>query len=172
MAISAFAVKVPEAEHCVADLRKRYDAAATLGVPAHISILVPFMPPEQISDTVIDKLCSFFVTVRPFEFSLSRIGRFPATTYLAPEPAEPFIAITQRLVELFPDYPPYAGQFDTIIPHLTVANNTTEGAEIAAQELNGIMQAHGPIRSHCDSVVLLENSSGKWSEMRAFGLRA
>ena len=45
MPISAFAVKVPAAEPLVGDLRRRYDATVALGVPAHITLLVPFMDP-------------------------------------------------------------------------------------------------------------------------------
>ena len=172
MAFSAFIVNVPEAEPCVAGLRQRYDSAAARGMGAHISILVPFMAPELIDDAVIETARAYFATVRPFEFSLSRIARFPAVTYLAPEPAQPFIDLARGLAQCFPDYPPNGGQFDTITPHLTVAKRNKAGVEIAEQELVGIMQAHGPIRSRCDSVALLENSSGMWREMRSFELRA
>lgn len=45
MAITAFVVRVPSAETVVAELRKRFDATVQHGVPAHISVLVPFMDP-------------------------------------------------------------------------------------------------------------------------------
>jgi hypothetical protein len=44
MAESAFIVCVPEAEPHVAVLRERFDASARLGLPAHITMLYPFMP--------------------------------------------------------------------------------------------------------------------------------
>lgn len=169
MAFSAFIVKVPEAEPCVAGLRQRYDGAAARGMGAHISILVPFMSPELMDDAVIEMARAYFASVRPFEFSLSRIARFPAVTYLAPEPAQAFIDLTLGLSQRFPDYPPNRGQF-TITPHLTVAKRNKEGVEIAEKELVGIMRAHGPINGRCESVALLENSSGMWREMRSFVL--
>ena len=135
---------------------------------AHISILVPFMPPEQIDAAVLETAGAYFASVQPFEFSLSRIARFPAVTYLAPEPAQPFIDMTLGLAQCFPDYAPYGGQFDRITPHLTVAKRNREGVEIAEKELVGLMQTHGPIHSRCNSVVLLENSSGMWREVRRF----
>jgi 2'-5' RNA ligase len=137
---------------------------------AHISLLVPFMPPEQITDAVLETAHAYFATVQPFDFTLSRIGRFPAVTYLAPEPAQPFIDLTLGLAQCFPDYAPYSGQFDRITPHLTVAKRTEEGVEIAERELAVIMQARGAIHGRCESVALLENSSGMWGEMRVFGL--
>ena len=167
---SAFIVKVPEAESCVADLRQRYDSSARRGMGAHISVLVPFMPPALIDDAVMATAQAYFATVQPFDFTLSRIARFPAVTYLAPEPAQPFIDMTLGLAQLFPDYAPYHGQFDRITPHLTVAKRNMEGVAIAERELVGIMQAHGAIRSRCGSVALLENSSGMWREIRTFGL--
>jgi hypothetical protein len=49
MAESAFIVRVPEAEPHVAHLRERFDPMALLGVPAHITLLYPFLSPEQIA---------------------------------------------------------------------------------------------------------------------------
>lgn len=167
---SAFVVNVPEAESCVADLRLRYDGSAKRGMGAHISLLVPFMPPGLIDETVTATARAYFATVQPFDFTLSRIARFPAVTYLAPEPTQPFIDMTLGLAQLFPNYAPYGGNFDRITPHLTVAKRNMEGVAIAERELVSIMQAHGAIRSRCGSVVLLENSSGMWREMKTFGL--
>jgi len=53
MAESAFIVRVPEAEPRVGALRERFDASVRLGVPAHITVLVPFMSPERISAAVL-----------------------------------------------------------------------------------------------------------------------
>lgn len=47
---TAFAINVPEAEACVAELRARYDPLCALGAPAHITILYPFMEPSAIDD--------------------------------------------------------------------------------------------------------------------------
>ena len=50
---SAFIVQVPQAEACLADLRARFDVSCYLGVPAHITILAPFMSPELITPLVL-----------------------------------------------------------------------------------------------------------------------
>lgn len=170
MAESAFIVHVPEADPCVRGLRERFDASVKLGVPAHITVLVPFMSPESITFSVLQRTQAALNAVPSFSFRLCRVGRFPATTYLAPEPAEPFIALTQSLVNCFPEYPPFRGEHDSIIPHLTVANGSAPAAEIAERELASAVQAHGAIHSRCSSVALLENSSGVWREMHAFAL--
>lgn len=170
MAESAFVVYVPEAESCVGPLRERFDASARLGVPAHVTVLVPFMSPERITDAVTSEVRRALSAVRSFSFALSEVRRFPATAYLAPEPAEPFIALTESLVRSFPEYPPFRGEFETIVPHLTVANGNAAQAAVAAAELAVAMQARGHIASVCTGVALLENSTGMWRELRSFPL--
>jgi hypothetical protein len=45
---SALIVEVPEAESAVAGLRAHLDASAPLGIPAHFTVLYPFMPPSRV----------------------------------------------------------------------------------------------------------------------------
>ena len=170
MAESAFIVHVPEAQTCVGGLRERFDASVKVGVPAHITVLVPFMDPGLITDEVIRQAQRALHAVPAFSFSLSAVARFPTTTYLVPEPSGPFIALTRSLVSQFPEYPPFRGEHDTIVPHLTVAHGDADKAGIAARELEMVMHAHGPICSMCSHITLLENSSGQWTPMHSFGL--
>ena len=170
MAKSAFIVHVPEAEPCVGALRERFDASVKLGVPAHITVLVPFMSPELITEPVLQRIVQALGQVPAFTFTLAEVQRFPTTAYLVPEPAAPFIALTQSLVRSFPEYPPFGGEFESIIPHLTVAHGSASEAEHAAVELTAAVQTHGPITSSCASVALIENSSGLWRRMHAFAL--
>lgn len=170
MSESAFIVRVPESEACVGALRKRFDASVRLGVPAHITLLVPFMSPGLIADSVLRDAQAALSQVPAFEFTLDRVARFPATAYLARNPAQPFVELTQALVRKFPGFPPFGGQHETVIPHLTVANGDAEEAAAAAVELGALLRLHGHIRSVCASVSLLENSSGRWKEMHVFAL--
>src|SRR3989442_4426406 len=85
---SAFIVRVPEAESRVGALRERFDASVKLGVPAHITVLVPFMSPERISAEVLAEAQAALNEVPAFPFALTSVARFPATAYLAPEPAQ------------------------------------------------------------------------------------
>jgi hypothetical protein len=172
MAASAFVIRVPEAEACVGALRERFDASVKLGVPAHITVLVPFMPPERITDAVLERAHAALIEVPAFCFDLVEIRRFPNTTYLSPQPPEPFVALTESLVRNFPSYPPFGGEFEAIIPHLTVAHGNAAEVEVAAVELAAIIRTHGRIASSCASVALLENSSGHWRQMHVFNLPA
>src|SRR5437868_11055425 len=169
MAESAFAVNVPEAEPYVGALRQRYDPSAALGVPAHITVLYPFMAPEEITQRVLGDIRRALSFASAFSFTLARVCRFPDALYLAPEPAAPFIALTRKLVDQFPGYLPYGGQHAGIVPHLTVAHAAEAEHDMAEAQLAATLPRRG-IPAKCIEVVLIENSSGLWKPMHSFAL--
>ena len=171
MAQSTLFVPVPEAEPWVKDLRERYDPVATAGVPAHITILFPFISPDLLTDSDLARATDTFQRIQSFEFRLEQIDQFPESLYLVPEPDEPFISLTEAIVREFPEYPPYGGKFTEIVPHLTVANRSAELSAIAESELLGIMKDLGPIHAVCNVVELYENSSGYWRWAQSFPLK-
>ena len=63
--------------------------SARLGVAAHVTLLFPFMALEGIDATVLDRAASVFAAFAPFDFVFEGVGRFAATTGLAPDRARP-----------------------------------------------------------------------------------
>ena len=167
---SALIIAVPEAEPVVADFRERFDPAAHSGVPAHITVLFPFMSPKWLDAGVIERLRAV-ATGRPaFSFRMKRIGRFPNILYLKPEPAAPFIAMTDALCAQFPDFPPYEGQFEEIIPHLTVANGHNAQLNRIEADLRASSTLRSGINAQCKQIALIENSTGRWVTKKIFPL--
>jgi 2'-5' RNA ligase len=104
---SALVVTVPNAEPTVASLRARLDSRAALGVPAHITILYPFMAPAQLSTVVVAELSGLFGSSEQFEITLASIGWFGREVlYLRPEPDEPLRQLTALLNQRWPNWPP------------------------------------------------------------------
>lgn len=166
---TALVVLVPEAEQYVAALRNRYDPAAAEGVPAHITILYPFIPHVLLSRDALSRVQLIASQTEPFSFRISSPARFPDTVYLRPEPAQPFIEMTLRVVREFPDYPPYGRRFDSIVPHLTVAQGAqTDLAD--AERLLVVAQPSLGFTCRCDMLTLIEKSSGRWRESNTFDL--
>jgi hypothetical protein len=77
---SALAVIAGEAQSSViARFRDRFDPVAALGMPAHITILYPFVPPDSITGDVLERLRRLFASHRGFAFSLSDAFRVSST---------------------------------------------------------------------------------------------
>ena len=169
---TGFIICVPQAEALVGDLRERFDVSAGPGMPAHITVLFPFMAAACIDTAVLHGIRAALAGARSFHFTLASVARFPATAYLEPEPADAFIDLTMRLARRFPQFPPFGGAFEAVIPHLTVSHGEVAHADQAQAALAARLRANGAIRSVCDRVVLLENTNGRWREMHAFVLAA
>ena len=170
MAETALIIVVPEAEPHVSHLRRQFDPSASRGLAAHITVLYPFMPPEEVTDTVANQIRAIALSFTAFGFQLSKVGLFPGALYLAPTPAHPFIALTVALARHFPEYPPYGGQFRNVVPHLTVAQAGGWQQSSAYKELLCALHPSGDIFSRCSELVLTEDSSGRWETMHTFPL--
>lgn len=114
-------------------LRDRMDPSAADGVPAHITLIYPFMPPSELKDDVRRRVEDIVAAEPSFPFVLTTVRRWPGVVYLAPEPDEPFRRLTAALAAAFPDYPPYEGIHDEIVPHLTVAADAPDDYYEAAE---------------------------------------
>lgn len=169
---SALVIPVPEAEPLVRPFRERYDPSAALGVPAHITLLHPFIAPERIGADTLDKATACFRAFAPVEYSLTEVRRFPAETlYLAPEPDEPFRKLTMTIWDRFPETPPYGGAWPDIVPHLSVGRFAdARQLERAADELDRIAETAPPIRAHASTAVLIVNTTGRWVIRETFKL--
>ena len=153
MGFSALIVPVPAADWLLAGRRQEeHSRAAGQEVPAHVTLLAPFAPREELSDGVIGELADLFADVVPFSFGLDEVTRFPdGPVYLAPEPAAPFRQLTLELTRLFPEYPPYEGEFEDLTPHVTVPLH--DGEELA--DVARLVAARGPLRAYAQEAVLL-----------------
>ena len=170
MTESAFVVRVPEAEPYVSHLREQFDPVAKLGMPAHITLLFPFASPELIDTAVVEQARAVVAGVHRFAFTLARIGLFPDVLYLVPEPSGPFVALTERLVRQFPEFPPYGGQYKGVVPHLTVAHGSGSEHSRAEVELQSALSASGGIACSGTEVALMGSASGQWRQMHVFPL--
>ena len=129
------------------------ESACEPGIPAHITLLYPFIAGRAIDADTEAMLASLLLEIPAFDFALSGIGRFPGVVYLAPEPAECFVALIETLVARWPEQQPYGGDHDEIIPHLTVAH----GAPIP----DGLREQL-PLAGRAEEVWLMSRSGGRW----------
>jgi len=169
---TALICRVPESERYIGRYRERFDPPARRNVPAHVTILYPFMPSEDVDAQVLGRLAAITRGVRAFDYRLAEIRRFPASLYLAPQPDISFAALTAAVFREFPDYPPFAGKFTTVVPHVTVAHaDEPQLCEIEV-ELRIALASGGGVAARCSEMILIEYSSGRWEVMQSFALGA
>lgn len=169
---AALVVPVPEVEPLVGGFRARHDPSAASGVPAHITINYPFHPrfrrPEEAHRSLTDLLSRW----SPFEYSLAEIRTFPGVLYLAPHPEQPFLDLIATVAAAFPDSPPYGGQFEVAVPHLTVAqpaDPTTLGSIRA--ELESVAESRLPLACFAARILLIDNEKGSWTTHAVYPLK-
>jgi 2'-5' RNA ligase len=167
---SALIVSIPEADEAVARHRAHLDDAAAWGIPAHVTVVFPFMPPAEVDSEVIGSLGAAISSVRRFHARFETTGWFGSTVlWLAPRPAAAFGALTSAVADAFPDYLPYGGVHEEVIPHLTVGHDVPERdlREAEAGVLAGL-----PIRADVAEVGLWCGTDvpGGWHRTTGFPL--
>lgn len=165
---SGVVIEVPEAESIVADWRRRHDPAAGLGVPAHITILYPFMPPGQFTEESLDPLRVIAAGTRPFRFGLGAVDEFPGLLWLRPDPSSAFIALMRQVWAAYPRFPAYGGRYLEPSPHLTVAVvDPGEPQARLRRELEVELAGQLPVECTASALTILgSDAHGLWTSRR------
>lgn len=161
---------VDPADERLEELRSAHDPHAPLGVPAHVTCVAPFAPPDLIDTAVLDVLTALASAVDAFTVQFAEVGEFPGVVWLRPHPEEPFRALTRSLVTAFPEYPPYEGAFPDPQPHLTIGMDLgQEGAARLRATVDAEVVPRLPLSAVVDSLSLLVlDEDGRWREEGRF----
>jgi 2'-5' RNA ligase len=131
------------AEGVVGGWRQSLDPSAAAGVPAHITIHFPWVPADQVDHPVLRDLEEMVTAIPPFEVVFDRIGWFDRDVlWLDPDPKEPFIAMAAQSAARWPDQPQYGGQFESVIPHLTIGIGNRDELHRAQARLAQVLPIH------------------------------
>jgi len=139
---------------------------AALGVPAHVTLIYPFLPADLLDAWVRRRVARALASHPPFRFRLPSVRRWPNSHYLAVEPVLPFEAIVRSLVDAFPEYPPYAGDFE-YVPHVTIAEGDDRSVARLARDLPMPVGEQEVARI----VLIAQDRDGRWRYRWTFGLR-
>lgn len=177
---TALIVAVPQAEPAVGRWRARHDESARYGVPPHVTVLYPFLPYDEVDEHA---LAAVVAAVPRFEVEFASCARFGnAVLYLEPAPDEPFRQLTVAVARRWPHAPPYGGQFDDVVPHLTIAHTAVAHSAVAHSTVAHTAEPVSldaieadvarwlPIHAAVTEVRLLAFDGGRWHPRRAFAL--
>ncbi|MGW2838579.1 2'-5' RNA ligase family protein [Streptomyces sp. NPDC001493] len=164
---TALVVRIPEAEPCVGRWRERFDPSARAGVPAHITVLFPFLDESRTDASVHSALADVLGSHPAFDLRFERCGRLPGVLCLDPDPDTRLIRLTEAIADRWPEAPSYRGRFAGIVPHLTVAQGQDEAVfEQVEADLSGRL----PFTAHVSSVELIVHDGTAWRERASFAL--
>jgi len=103
--------------------RRRRQAVpnAADGVPAHATMLFPFVAPERLDGAIRARLAGVAARHGPIAYRLIGPEAWPGVVYAAFDPVAPFVALQADLQAAFPGFPIYGPDFDLeFVPHVTV----------------------------------------------------
>jgi 2'-5' RNA ligase len=116
---------------------------------------------EDVIAATEDVLASF----APIDVTFRETRRFPDVVYLAPEPADPFVEMTNALGARFPGWRPYDGRFPSIVPHLTIASG--EALDAAEDDVSPRLPLHARAAT---ALLLSEVRPQRWTQQAEFRL--
>jgi 2'-5' RNA ligase len=165
---TAVVVPVPEAERVIGDLRRKYTPSGRDGMPAHATLLVPFVPASELEGDHLDRIAETAAAMPRFAFTLARLERFPEVLYLAPDPERPFAVLIKEFVSAFPEYPPYGADVERVVPHVTVASPQPDAVLDA---LSAQLAPQLPIAAVASELhLVVRGEDGCWRTHTAFEL--
>jgi 2'-5' RNA ligase len=165
---TALLVKTPKLEPLVHHWRQQFDYSAAFGVPAHITVLYPFLDRSHIDSQVLARLKNIFNSHRTFDLRFEGFGRFTDLLYLAPIPPDPLEALTQAIVKQWPEKRPYGGKYPNNAPHVTIANDQDPGI---FGKIEADIAPKLPINMRISSIHLMVSDGDRWRDQASFPLR-
>jgi aminoglycoside 6'-N-acetyltransferase I len=169
--VTAVVLAVAEAEPVVGDLRRRHTPGGGRGIPAHVTLLYPFVDVDRLDEDCIDRLRRAVTRFGAFDFTLAETARFEdGVLYLTVEPVDRIRALITRICDAFPGRIPY-DRFtpDEVIPHVTVAtgqghpHGPTPDDVALFDRMEPQLVSSLPIACSASSIVVLADSPDGWT---------
>jgi hypothetical protein len=164
---TALVAVIHEAEPIIGAWRSRLDPSAAAGVPAHVAVRSPFLDASHVDDAVIGELTILFGAQPTFHVRFTEFRRSHGVLCLAPDPDEPFRALTGALAARWPEAPPHGGPLADVKPHLTVAYDQPTPV---LDEVEASITAELPIAAATTAVALFVHDGTQWRQRTAFDL--
>ena len=129
----------PDAESLVGRWRAEHDYAARFGIPAHVTVRTPFLPPERWRDPAFSQLEKFL----PTDVTLAHLENRPGGLVIVVEPDDELREITGAVTMSWPALPPHKGNRPDLAYHMTVVRTANDRIRSEAAEA---IAPHLPLR--------------------------
>jgi 2'-5' RNA ligase len=147
-------------------LRQQHVPGATQGLPAHCTLLYPFLRPEALTAAELRALRARVLGHPAHDVRLVGQGSWPDALYAAVEPDAPLRALQADLAALFPWLPLYGGAHP-FVPHVTVVAGTGAGLPALAGHK---AWSSLPSSVRVSAIELIAEERGRWQRRRRMRL--
>jgi 2'-5' RNA ligase len=131
------------------------------GVPAHVTLLFPFVAPARLDVVVRAGLAAVAARHPGFAYTIGGPATWPDTVYATLDPVEPFVRLQADFAAAFPGFPIYGRSADFIYePHITIVESAAlpEPAVLAAPAWEAL-----PHKGRAAAVeVIVRADPGRW----------
>jgi 2'-5' RNA ligase len=141
-------------------LRRRSIGDAAEGVPAHLTMLYPFVAPERLAPSVRALIADVAARHAPFAYRLAGPAVWPDTVYVHVAPEAPFVALQAALADAFPAFPIYGTDAGfEFVPHVSIAEVP---ASASATTLGDPGWSALPRPAAATSLEVIARRGGRW----------
>ena len=162
-------IRLPAA---LAEVRLRETRDGPAGVPGHVTLLYPFVPPALIDRGVLAAVAEVIGAASAFDVRFRNVRRWEPSegapegvVWLEPDPSGPFNELTRALFAAFPGYPPYGGMHDETIAHVSLAAVDRRHQEAVEADARRWL----PFRRRVGAATLIvEGANGRWRTRARF----
>ncbi|MGH3366947.1 MAG: 2'-5' RNA ligase family protein [Nocardioidaceae bacterium] len=152
-------IPVPAADGLLASVGARYPGTVREGVPAHVSLLYPFVAAAQLNESVTSALGELFADQAPIPVQFADCYRRSGFVALRPDPIDGLTKLINQTRRRWPDVVPYEGLYGDVEPHVTV---TLRASEETAVTIEREVTTELPISAELREAWLVA-FEGRWS---------
>ena len=158
----------PALEDVVDRWRRQYDPVRAYGMPAHVTVLYPWLPYDVISSDDRAGLVALCASTSTIEMTFTQFGTFAETLWLDPQPSRPIIELINRIAARWPDYPPFAGEFADVVPHMTLADRCDPAS---VTDVIADVEPQLPVVERVPALTLMRLVDNRWIAEAEFPFR-
>ncbi|MGH3701183.1 MAG: 2'-5' RNA ligase family protein [Pseudonocardiaceae bacterium] len=127
-------IPVPAADALLASVGTRYPGTVREGVPAHVSLLYPFVAAAEVDERVTSALGEMFDEQAPMPVQFTACYRRDGFVALLPDPSDGLTELVSKTRHRWPEVVPYEGVYGDVEPHLTVAMHCSEETAVTIEQ--------------------------------------